>query len=327
MPYTVKQVSALTGIGPDRLRAWERRYGVVSPARSESRYRLYDDADLARLRMMVQLVEAGAPASLAAEQVRAAHAGSEVDTGTDANTAAGASTAGGRDAQGAARQVLPSESAVPPLEALVSPAGSLDGGELDRLLDRAFAAGSFESVVEHWLLPALTELGEAWADGRIDVAGEHFVSGAVQARLGQAFEAAGTALEGPVVLVGLPPGSRHALGSLSFATCLRRLGADVRWLGSDLPVDSWAHAVGRLAPAGVVLSVPTRQDAAPAVTVVQRLRELYPGLLVFVGGGAATAETVEGILLPPSVVQAAHHVAVKLRPRADTGAPARINAP
>ena len=72
MPYTVKQVSVLTGIGPDRLRAWERRYGVVSPTRSESGYRLYDDADLARLRMMVQLVETGAPASLAADQVRAA---------------------------------------------------------------------------------------------------------------------------------------------------------------------------------------------------------------------------------------------------------------
>lgn len=310
MPYTVKQVSALTGIGPDRLRAWERRYGVVSPIRSESRYRLYDDADLARLRMMVQLVEAGAPASLAAEQVRAAHAGPEDATGT----AAGASSAGGRDAQGATLSALPPDSALPPLEALVSPAASLDVGELDQILDRAFAAGSFESVAEHWLLPALTKVGAAWADGRIDVAGEHFVSGAVHARLSQAFEAAGTSLGGPVVLVGLPPGSLHELGSLSFATCLRRLGADVRWLGNNLPVDSWAHAVGRLAPAGVVLSVPTARDAAPAVRVVRRLRELYPGLLVFVGGGAATAEAVEGIPLPHSVVQAAHDVAVKVRP-------------
>lgn len=314
MPYTVKQVSALTGIGPDRLRAWERRYGVVSPTRSESGYRLYDDADLARLRMMVQLVETGAPASLAADQVRAAHARPEVDTGTDADAAARSRTAGGRDAARAALPALPSDSALPALDALVSPAASLDGGELDRLLDRAFAAGSFESVVEHWLLPALTELGEAWVDGRIDVAGEHFVSGAVQARLSQAFEAAGTALEGPVVLVGLPPGSLHALGSLCFATCLRRLGADVRWLGSDLPVDSWVHAVGRLAPAGVVLSAPTTRDTEPAVTVIRRLRELHPALLVFVGGGAAKVDAVEGIVLPHSVVQAAHEVAVKVRP-------------
>src|SRR5690606_25152620 len=69
VPYTVKQVSALTGIAPDRLRAWERRYGVVHPTRTDAGYRLYDDADLARLRLMMRLVEAGTPASLAAQQV------------------------------------------------------------------------------------------------------------------------------------------------------------------------------------------------------------------------------------------------------------------
>ena len=41
--YTVKQVSQLTGISTDLLRAWERRYGVVSPRRTASRYRLYGD--------------------------------------------------------------------------------------------------------------------------------------------------------------------------------------------------------------------------------------------------------------------------------------------
>ena len=58
VPYTVKQVSALTGIAPDRLRAWERRYGVVRPTRTEGGYRLYDDDDLARLRLMMRLVDA-----------------------------------------------------------------------------------------------------------------------------------------------------------------------------------------------------------------------------------------------------------------------------
>ena len=67
MHYPVKQVSALTGVAADTLRAWERRYGVVTPARTESGYRLYDDQDVARLRLMARLVSDGAPASLAAE--------------------------------------------------------------------------------------------------------------------------------------------------------------------------------------------------------------------------------------------------------------------
>lgn len=302
MPYTVKQISALTGIAPDRLRAWERRYGVVTPARTESRYRLYDDADLDRLRMMVRLVDSGAPASLAAQQVREAFP--EHADGARAPSA----------------PTPPDTSAAPSLDALVAAARSLERGEVEHVLDRAFAAGSFESVVEHWLLPALHELGHAWADGRVNVAGEHFVSAAVRTRLGRAFDAAGSALGGPVVLVGLPPGALHELGSLAFATCLRRLGADVRWLGADLPVDSWAHAVERLRPAAAVLSVPLEVDAAGAAEVTRRLLT-GPVLRVFVGGGGAPAaldRVAAGrdgtpALLPDSIVTAAHDVAQQLR--------------
>ena len=67
--YTVKQVASLTGVPATTLRAWERRYGVVSPARTESRYRHYTDDEVARLRRMADLIADGTPASLAASQV------------------------------------------------------------------------------------------------------------------------------------------------------------------------------------------------------------------------------------------------------------------
>lgn len=295
MPYTVKQVSALTGIAPDRLRAWERRYGVVHPTRTDAGYRLYDDADLARLRLMMRLVEGGTPASLAAQQVN----------GTPGS---------------AAEPDRPAAAPTPAPEALVRVAQSLDRAEAEQLLDQAFAAGSFESVVEHWLLPALAEVGSAWQDGLVDVAGEHFVSAAVRRRLGRAFDASGTALGGPVVLAGLPPGALHELGSLSFATVLRRLGADVRWLGVDLPADSWAHAAGRLRPAGAAVSVPLVEDAPAAASVVRRLTQDFPKLRVYVGGlgAAAVPELVRDAgpavtLLPATVVEAARTIALDLR--------------
>ena len=66
--YTVKQVADLTGVAPATLRAWERRYAVVAPQRSSSRYRLYDQADVRRLTRMAELVREGSPASLAASR-------------------------------------------------------------------------------------------------------------------------------------------------------------------------------------------------------------------------------------------------------------------
>lgn len=298
MRYSVKQASALTGITPDRLRAWERRYGIVKPSRTESRYRRYDDADLARLRLMVLLVEAGTPASLAAEEVRAAYADLPVNghrTGQSVTTPGITGLAVG---------------------ALIEPAMSLDPSELEQLLDRAFASDSFELVAERWLLPALNALGQAWHDGRVDVAGEHFVSSAVRRRLSRAFDAAASARNGPEVIVGLPPGALHELGALTFATCLRRLGVDVRWMGSDLPVESWAHAVTRVGPGAVVISAPTKADLPAATEVAHRLSD--SGVHLFLGGRGAAAmsdEQAAGMSvtrLPFSVVESAQLTASRV---------------
>ena len=57
--YRIGAVSRMTGISPDALRIWERRYAAVSPQRSPGGGRLYSSQDVARLRLMKQLVDAG----------------------------------------------------------------------------------------------------------------------------------------------------------------------------------------------------------------------------------------------------------------------------
>ena len=335
--YTVKQVSGLTGVATDRLRAWERRYGVVAPGRSESRYRLYDDEDVARLRRMAELVEAGTPASLAAEQVRELRAVSSRDgkvsllrtgdrerTGTPPGPRRDPDRNGdgrsGSDSPPAGRDGwIPldlSSTGLPPLEALIAPARSLDRISLDRTLDQAFSVSSFEVVFERWLTPALARLGQAWSDGQVDVGGEHFVSAAVHRRLSRAFEAAGPQEGGPVVVVGLPPGAMHELGSLALATCLRRLGADVRYLGRDLPVDSWIRAVDQLRPAAVTISVPLAKDDAAARALVEALAATGSPPQVYLGGrgcGTDWPDQLGATRLEVGVVEAARAMVTELR--------------
>lgn len=48
--YNLKVVVAETGIKPDTLRAWERRYGLPNPHRTEGRHRLYSDYDMATIK-------------------------------------------------------------------------------------------------------------------------------------------------------------------------------------------------------------------------------------------------------------------------------------
>src|SRR5512143_1122569 len=57
--YPLRTVSATTGLSPDLIRAWERRYGVVSPRRGARGARLYSSADVAHLRLLARVVGAG----------------------------------------------------------------------------------------------------------------------------------------------------------------------------------------------------------------------------------------------------------------------------
>ena len=71
--HPIRVVAQRTGLTPATLRAWERRYDVVVPTRSEGGHRLYSDEDVRRLRALVRAVEGGRSigqvAGLATEEV------------------------------------------------------------------------------------------------------------------------------------------------------------------------------------------------------------------------------------------------------------------
>lgn len=267
--YTIKRAAELTGISLSTLRAWERRYGVVSPARSDGRYRLYSAEDLRALGIMAALVQEGWSAREAAAETKA-----RLSSG---GSVPGRALAPGSAVAGAVSDDLVAE--------LVEAAAALDPARVSDVLDDAFARAAFERVVDDWLMPALVVIGDSWADGRITVAGEHLLSYAIQRRLAAAYEAAGGRAVGPVVALGLPPGARHELGILAFAVGLRRAGFSTAYLGADLPAGDWVAAVGARAAAAVVLAVPRQADVVPARQVCEELRNARPDVVTFVGGG------------------------------------------
>jgi MerR family transcriptional regulator, light-induced transcriptional regulator len=268
--YTVKRAAELTGIAPDTLRVWERRYHVVEPSRSDGGYRLYDDRALRRLSAMQALVESGwAPRQAAARVL------SDESRGIDQPFADPGAPAADHGPLG-------------DVAALARAGADLDGAALEAALDAGFALGSYEVVVDRWLMPSLQEVGAWWRSGRLTVAGEHFVSASVQRRLAAALDAAGRP-EGPHLVVGLARDSRHELGVLAFATALRRAGANVVYVGSDLPSGSWPEAVRGHDAVAVVIGVPTVEDVPAVREAVDVLAAEAPEVAVYLGGGHQTA--------------------------------------
>lgn len=168
---------------------------------------------------------------------------------------------------------------------LVAAAAALDPAAVSAVLDERFTLGSFESVVDDWLMPALEEVGLAWADGRISVAGEHLVAHAVLRRLATAYDAAASRTDGPTVIIGLPAGVHHELGIFAFAVALRRLGLTTVYLGPDLPAPAWSAALDAHSARCAVLSAPGAEDVPAAREVVSALRASHPDAAIFVGGG------------------------------------------
>jgi methanogenic corrinoid protein MtbC1 len=272
--YTIKHASEVTGLTPATLRAWERRYGVVTPQRTDAGYRLYDEQSFRALTLMAALVAQGWSPRQAADETRRRIGNSEVVTPS------GAPGVGVEGAAGTPVGVPSTES-----EDFLDAAVRLDVVRLGAILDDRFSSASFESVVDGWLMPTLVMLGDAWAKHRMSVASEHLASYAVTRRLAAAYDASSAGATGPSVVVGLPQDARHELGVLAFAVAARRAGLKAVYLGADLPAADWVTAVTMNHPRAVVLAARQTNDLQTLGVLVDRLHAADPALLIAVGGG------------------------------------------
>ena len=75
--YNIKAVTEATGLPAATLRAWERRYGALSPGRTQSGYRLYSARDIAVLRWLKARIDEGVSISQAITLLNHRHQGEQ----------------------------------------------------------------------------------------------------------------------------------------------------------------------------------------------------------------------------------------------------------
>ncbi|GAA2733518.1 cobalamin-dependent protein [Pedococcus aerophilus] len=285
--YTISHAARLTGVPAATLRVWERRYGLVAPIRTDGGYRLYDERALQVVRAMSSLVAAGWAPKQAADHLLS-------------------------DEGGVPPAQAPEPATDQEFDALARGAAALDPVAVSAAMDDAFSRGTFEDVVDSWLMPSLQVVGTWWRDGRVDVAGEHVVSATVHRHLGAAMEATPFRSSGPLLAVGLARGSHHELGVLAFSVVLRRRGARVVYLGTDLPAQDWVNVVRRRSPVAAVVGAPMRTDVIAVRETADALRANHAGFPVYVGGGAQDEVGHGTIALGHTIRDAADRLEVDL---------------
>ncbi|MEP7325996.1 MAG: MerR family transcriptional regulator [Gemmatimonadota bacterium] len=271
--HPVRVVAHRTGLSPHVLRAWERRYGLIAPTRTEAGQRLYSDADIVRLTVLKNLAAGGAQISQLARLPMA-------ELERMAQTAGRATP----EAQGEPRH--PEEWRADAMRAV----DAMDIAGLRHGLERGAVSLGVSRLVEEVVSPVLVAIGERWHAGRLTIAQEHQASGAVRQVLGWLRELAETREAAPGLVVGTPPGQIHEGGALMAAAIAASEGWQVTYLGADLPVTEFAETARRTTARAVALSIIHPGNDSEMGGHLRSLgRSLPAGVALLVGGAAAAA--------------------------------------
>ncbi|NIR98916.1 MAG: MerR family transcriptional regulator, partial [Gammaproteobacteria bacterium] len=216
--YRIGAVSRLTGISTHTLRVWERRYGALSPQRTEGGDRLYSDADLVKLRLLKELQAMGHSIGTIAHLPLSGL----TEIATSHRRLGATTTGGGR----------PAEVVNAFMEALANFA--LD--DADRLLSQAVGQLGPRELVHSVFAPILQQVGEHWESGALGIDQEHAASTLLRNQLAvvmRTYMALGPRPQRAVLTT--PSGELHEFGALLAAILFSMHGWQATYLGPNLP--------------------------------------------------------------------------------------------
>lgn len=297
----IGELSRRVGVSSELLRAWERRYGLLSPSRTQGGLRLYGEDDERRVLRMLEHLAAGVSAAEAARLTRR-----ELEAGPPSLVDSGPSEAPAPAATG---------------EQLARALDQLDETAANAALDRLLSGFALETVVTETVLPYLREIGERWQQvGDEVVAQEHFASALLRGRLLGLARGWGGGY-GPMALLGCFPGEQHDLGLICFGLGLRANGWRVTFLGPDTPFIAIGEAARRVRPALIVLTTLTPLERGAVEEELAAISAYAPVALAGAGVTESDAPVGGATFLAGDPFTAAARVAAEAvrRPAAPPG--------
>jgi MerR family transcriptional regulator, light-induced transcriptional regulator len=263
----ISELSRRVGVGAETLRAWERRYGVLRPRRTDGNTRLYSALDEARVRVMKRYIAERVPVAQAAEMAMSAQL---------------------RLNPGSAGQ-LPGHERRRAMQELATALAVFDETSADRTLQQLLGAYAVTVVLRDVILPYLHEVGEWWEQNKMSVAQEHFASQFLQARLHALSRGWDRGL-GPRAVLAAAPGDYHTLGITCFGIALHRLGWRVTCLGAATPIEMIREVAEATGASLVGVSASVVGVLEPHTAALGGLAQATP---VAIGGHATTPDLAE----------------------------------
>lgn len=260
--YNIKAVVQQTQVNISTLRAWEQRYGIPRPNRSEHGHRLYSQRDIGIIKWLKQCTEGGLAISQAVAMLSETSF-SAADEGERTDPVPGA---GWSDL---CRQFM-------------AALADINLRQAHLLINTACTLFPIETVLLELFQPALVEIGERWRSGDACVAEERLASNFIRQRLLGLMQLHAPFAAGPRVICACPPDEQHEIGLLMFALLMEQRGWELIYLGQSLASDGLDSFLERLSPALLCVSVSLVEHVAGLLEVCEIVDHL-PGRQIRIG--------------------------------------------
>jgi len=271
--YNIKAVSSMLDLLPVTLRAWERRYGLPTPHRGEQGYRLYSPYDVRLLRWLKKQSDTGMNIGQAVKYLNELrNEGKDPAKEMDQDQEKTDETVNQVSLEILSRHFQ---------QYLMN----YQNENASEILRRAFSIYNVDQVLTEVVQVTLIRIGDAWHNGEIPIAVEHFATQFCEQHLMGMFYSSSVPTREGTIFAACAPGEMHQIGILSLVVMLRWRGWDVKYFGQNLSLERIQEILSVIIPHTILFSA-TTMESALSLKPLNLILEKYPfeQPLVFLGG-------------------------------------------
>ncbi|OZM55737.1 hypothetical protein CIB95_15815 [Lottiidibacillus patelloidae] len=267
--YSIKRVSEMLNIPAVTIRAWESRYNIINPTRTEGGHRLYSEEEVAIIKWLKEQTEDNN--MKISEAVRMLES---MKPFKDKKVESSPSN----------EKLVVSNNYNNNIEQLYSNIIDLNNHQANETMDIAFSMYHYEDVFHKILAPTLHLIGDNWEKGNISVAQEHFGSQIILQRFNQFYRTLPVNPLAPKGLSICPEGEEHHIGLMLFSLFLRKKGSDVIYLGPNTLLENIPEIIKEKDIKIIAISSSSPKNIAKLEKWLGLLKEKFPRLKIVVGG-------------------------------------------
>jgi DNA-binding transcriptional MerR regulator len=264
-------VTRRTGIGEHTLRVWEKRFGFPQPLRLPSGHRRFTADQVQQLMMINEALRFGY------------RAGDVVPMSRDKLQALLEECEHVPETEETSREWLLN---------IFQAARAFDRPSVQKILYQGAATLGLQRFLLELVAPLMTEIGEAWDRGELEIRHEHFISEVLEDALRDLRKPLEDTADGRPVLLASLPSEQHSLGLHIAALTVAAAGRRSLVLGPYTPVEEITKAAESVQAAAVGISISAFAAAEDAGSEITSLREKLPSRIkLWLGGSGASEQT------------------------------------